>query len=53
MEGHGTASDTVGLVSRERIIWSPTVAFGLSEANVALGMLKHDEIKGAAVLRVS
>jgi alcohol dehydrogenase, propanol-preferring len=30
-----------------------TVAFGLSEANVALGMLKHDEIKGAAVLRVS
>ena len=30
-----------------------TVAFGLPEANVALGMLKHDEIKGAAVLRVS
>jgi propanol-preferring alcohol dehydrogenase len=30
-----------------------TVAFGLSEANVALGMLKHDEIKGAAVLRVA
>ena len=30
-----------------------TVAFGLGEANVALQMLKHDEIKGAAVLRVS
>ncbi|SRR5579885_1936076 len=30
-----------------------TVAFGLGEANVALRMLKHDEIKGAAVLRVS
>jgi propanol-preferring alcohol dehydrogenase len=30
-----------------------TAAFGLSEANAALTMLKHDEIKGAAVLRVS
>jgi alcohol dehydrogenase, propanol-preferring len=30
-----------------------TVAFGLTEANAALAMLKHDEIKGAAVLRVS
>jgi propanol-preferring alcohol dehydrogenase len=30
-----------------------TMAFGLTEANVALKMLKHDEIKGAAVLRVS
>jgi propanol-preferring alcohol dehydrogenase len=30
-----------------------TMAFGLGEANVALKMLKHDEIKGAGVLRVS
>lgn len=30
-----------------------TVAFGLGEANVALQMLKHDEIKGAGVLRIS
>ncbi len=30
-----------------------TIPFGLPEANVALQMLKHDEIKGAAVLRVS
>jgi propanol-preferring alcohol dehydrogenase len=30
-----------------------TIAFGLSEANVALKMLKHDEIKGAGVLRLS
>src|SRR5208282_1930118 len=30
-----------------------TVAFGLAEANVALKMLKHDEIKGAGVLRIS
>jgi propanol-preferring alcohol dehydrogenase len=30
-----------------------TSAFGLEEANVALQMLKHDELKGAAVLRVS
>lgn len=29
-----------------------TVAFALEEANRALTMLKHDEIKGAAVLRV-
>ena len=30
-----------------------TVAFDLGQANQALQMLKHDEIKGAAVLRVS
>lgn len=30
-----------------------TVAFGLTDANAALRMLKHDEIKGAAVLRIS
>jgi alcohol dehydrogenase, propanol-preferring len=30
-----------------------TMAFGLKEANVALKMLKHDEIKGAGVLRIS
>ncbi len=30
-----------------------TIAFGLTEANAALAMLKHDEIKGAGVLRVS
>ncbi len=30
-----------------------TVAFGLGEANVALKMLKHDQIKGAGVLRIS
>jgi len=34
-------------------IRSQTVAFGLTEANVALKMLKHDQIKGAAVLRIS
>ena len=30
-----------------------TMAFGLAEANMALKMLKHDEIKGAGVLRIS
>jgi alcohol dehydrogenase, propanol-preferring len=34
-------------------IHTSTVAFGLEQANVALQMLKHDEIKGAGVLRVS
>src|ERR1700734_2529061 len=34
-------------------IHTSTVAFGLDQANVALQMLKHDEIKGAGVLRVS
>jgi propanol-preferring alcohol dehydrogenase len=29
-----------------------TTAFGLGEANVALQMLKHDEVRGAAVLRI-
>ena len=30
-----------------------TIAFDLGQANQALQMLKHDEVKGAAVLRVS
>jgi propanol-preferring alcohol dehydrogenase len=34
-------------------IRTSTMAFGLAEANMALKMLKHDEIKGAAVLRIS
>jgi len=34
-------------------IRTSTVAFGLGEANMALKMLKHDEIKGAGVLRIS
>jgi alcohol dehydrogenase, propanol-preferring len=37
----------------EILVKTSTVAFDLTEANVALQMLKHDEIKGAAVLRVS
>ena len=40
-------------IAGEIPIRSRTVSFGLEEANVALQMLKHDEIKGAAVLRVS
>jgi propanol-preferring alcohol dehydrogenase len=36
----------------EIAIRTSTMAFGLTEANVALQMLKHDEIKGAGVLRV-
>ena len=40
-------------VAGEVPVRSHTVAFGLSEANVALKMLKHDEIKGAGVLRIS
>jgi propanol-preferring alcohol dehydrogenase len=40
-------------IAAEIPIRSQTVAFGLGEANVALKMLKHDEIKGAAVLRIS
>ena len=31
-------------------IRASTVAFGLDQANQALQMLKHDELKGAAVL---
>jgi alcohol dehydrogenase, propanol-preferring len=34
-------------------IHTHTMPFPLSEANEALRMLKHDELKGAAVLRVS
>jgi alcohol dehydrogenase, propanol-preferring len=34
-------------------IHTSTIAFGLEEANMALKMLKHDEIKGAGVLRIS
>ncbi len=40
-------------VAGEIPVRTHTTAFGLTEANVALKMLKHDEIKGAAVLRVS
>jgi len=40
-------------VAGEVPLQTHTVAFGLSEANAALQALKHDEIKGAAVLRVS
>jgi len=40
-------------VAGEVPVRTHTLAFGLSEANVALKMLKHDEIKGAAVLRIS
>src|SRR5208282_2062840 len=40
-------------VAGEIPVRTHTIAFGLTEANVALKMLKHDEIKGAAVLRVS
>jgi alcohol dehydrogenase, propanol-preferring len=39
-------------IAGEIPIRTHTVAFGLSEANVALTMLKHDEIKGAAVLKI-
>jgi propanol-preferring alcohol dehydrogenase len=34
-------------------IRTSTMAFGLAQANMALKMLKHDEIKGAGVLRIS
>jgi propanol-preferring alcohol dehydrogenase len=40
-------------VAGEVPVRTHTVAFGLSEANVALKMLKHDEIQGAGVLRIS
>jgi propanol-preferring alcohol dehydrogenase len=40
-------------VAGEVPVTTHTVAFGLAEANMALAMLKHDEIRGAAVLRVS
>ncbi len=40
-------------IAGEIPIHTQTVAFGLSEANMALKMLKHDEIKGAGVLRIS
>ncbi|HUA34255.1 MAG TPA: zinc-dependent alcohol dehydrogenase family protein [Candidatus Binataceae bacterium] len=40
-------------IAGEIPIRTHTVPFGLEEANIALTMLKHDEIKGAAVLRVS
>jgi propanol-preferring alcohol dehydrogenase len=39
-------------IAGEIPIRTHTTAFGLSEANVALTMLKHDEIKGAAVLKI-
>jgi propanol-preferring alcohol dehydrogenase len=40
-------------IAGEIPIRSSTIAFGLGEANVALKMLKHDEIKGAGVLRIA
>lgn len=40
-------------IAGEIPIKTSTMTFGLAEANAALRMLKHDEIKGAAVLRVS
>ncbi len=40
-------------VAGEIPVRTHTIAFGLAEANVALNMLKHDELKGAAVLRIS
>jgi propanol-preferring alcohol dehydrogenase len=39
-------------IAGEIPIRTHTVPFGLAEANVALRMLKHDELKGAAVLRI-
>ena len=42
-----------GSIAGEIGIRTHTVAFGLTEANMALKMLKHDQIKGAAVLRIS
>ncbi|MFI5353375.1 MAG: zinc-dependent alcohol dehydrogenase family protein [Candidatus Binatales bacterium] len=39
-------------IAGEVPIRTHTAAFGLSEANVALNMLKHDQLKGAAVLRI-
>jgi len=41
------------MIAGEIPIRTHTVPFGLAQANVALQMLKHDEIKGAGVLRVS
>jgi propanol-preferring alcohol dehydrogenase len=40
-------------IAGEIPIHTHTAAFGLAEANMALKMLKHDQIKGAAVLRIS
>ncbi len=40
-------------IAGEIPIRTHTRAFGLSEANVALNMLKHDQLQGAAVLRIS
>lgn len=40
-------------VAGEVPVRTHTVAFGLTEATVALRDLKHDRIKGAAVLRIS
>jgi propanol-preferring alcohol dehydrogenase len=40
-------------IAGEIPIRTSTMTFGLEEANMALKMLKHDEIKGAAVLRIS
>jgi propanol-preferring alcohol dehydrogenase len=40
-------------IAGEIPIRTQTAAFALSDANVALQMLKHDQIKGAAVLKIS
>lgn len=40
-------------IAAEARVRTHTIAFGLTEANVALKMLKHDEINGAAVLRIA
>ena len=40
-------------IAGEIQIRTSAVAFDLTDANRALTMLKHDEIKGAAVLRIS
>lgn len=40
-------------IAGEIPIRTSTTVYGLQEANVALAALKHDEVKGAAVLRVS
>ena len=40
-------------IAGEIPIRTSTVAFDLADANRALQMLKHDQIKGAAVLRIA
>jgi propanol-preferring alcohol dehydrogenase len=40
-------------IAAEIPIHTEVQAFSLAEANHALGMLKHDAVRGAAVLRVT